>query len=68
MQSIKMTVDEVRGIIRTKLGVRLDMLDVFENADGQLDASLRAGPGWTPKRNGEVKQLARALRLHYRLH
>ena len=58
---VEMTADEIRGIMSTKLGIRPDMLDVYKDAAGQLDASLRAGPGWTPKQNQEVKQLGAVI-------
>ena len=56
----EMTAEELSGIVSTKSGAKADMIDVFKDGDG-WSASLKAGPGWTPQKNSEIKQIARAF-------
>lgn len=62
----EMTGEELSAILSSKSGARADMIDVFK-ADDDWSASLKAGPGWTPQGNAEIKQIARALAAHFRL-
>jgi hypothetical protein len=62
----EMTGDQLSQIISTKSGFRADMIDVFKDGDG-WSASLKAGPGWTPQNNANIKQIARAMAPLFRV-
>jgi hypothetical protein len=58
---------EIAQQIASKVGIRADYIDVYRSGSS-WDASLRAVPNvWTPAKNADVKQLARALKAIYSL-
>lgn len=59
------TSEELANVFATKTGFKADTIDIFREGGG-WSASLK-GPNWTPQRNAQIKQLARALAPHFRL-
>jgi hypothetical protein len=58
---------EIAQLISAKVGIRADYIDVYETGSG-WDASLLNAPGvWSPAKNADVKQTARAFKAIYTL-
>jgi hypothetical protein len=58
---------EIAQQIAAKVGIRAEYIDVYPIGHG-WGASLRGAPGiWTPAKNADVKQMARAFKGIYAL-
>lgn len=58
---------EIAQQIAAKVGIRAEFIEVYP-AQRDWDASLRAAPGvFTPAKNADVKQAARAFKAIYTL-